>query len=299
MSNNFFSEISIEPYGNCFYCCISYYLYKTQKNHLEIREAIFKYIKENAEEFYTFFEGNDIEELNKLSPDLLLEKYIKDNNKEGEYAGDIEYTAACKLLDLRIILFTKGYSGLNVFNIYTPESNKNNTYSNMYILFKNENHYNYLQSILDEDLSSEEIEKTINSSIRNNLLEWEKIRKKEYPLSLKWYPEIYREMYNFYKYNIIPEERFQNTSNPSVYTIRFKELAFKCFYLQNNRLYFIKINNTIRLSDGNFEDINKVTLKQIPYIYMKLFLNYMKCIITTDIYHIKLWQKNLTKAIII
>ena len=44
-------------------------------------------------------------------------------------------------------------------------------------------------------------------------------------------------------------------------------MAFKSFYLQNNRLYSIKINNTIRLKDGNFEDINKVTLKQIPYIY--------------------------------
>ena len=83
MSKNFFSEINIERYGNCFYCCISYYLYKNKENHLEIREAIFNYIKEN-EEFYTFFEGNDIEDLNNFSPDLLLEKYIKENNKEGE-----------------------------------------------------------------------------------------------------------------------------------------------------------------------------------------------------------------------
>ena len=110
---------------------------------MEIREAIFNYIKENPEEFYTFFEGNDNEELNKLSPDLLLEKYIKDNNKEGEYAGDIEYTAAWKLLDLRIILFTKEYSGLNVFNIYNRDLNKSNIYYNIYILFKNENYYNY------------------------------------------------------------------------------------------------------------------------------------------------------------
>ena len=79
-------------------------------------------------------------------------------------------------------------------------------------------------------------------------------------------------MYNFYKYNIIPEERFQNTSNPSVYTIRFKELAFKYFYLQNNRLYFIKINSTFRLNDGNFEDITKLLLNKF-LIYLKLFLN--------------------------
>ena len=47
VSNNFLSEISIDPYGNCFYCCILYYLYKNQKNHLEIKKAFFNYIKEN------------------------------------------------------------------------------------------------------------------------------------------------------------------------------------------------------------------------------------------------------------
>ena len=48
-----------------------------------------------------------------------------------------------------------------------------------------------------------------------------KNEKKEYPLSLKWYPEIYREMYCYYKYDIIPEERFNNSKNPGVYIKRF------------------------------------------------------------------------------
>ena len=144
VSNNFFNEIDIEPFGNCFYCCISYYLYKEQNKHLEIRKAIFNYIENNPESFYTFFEGNDFEDLNNLSPEMMLENYINDNNKEGEFAGDIEYTAACKLLNIRIILFTKGYLGLNIFNIYSPDSNDDNTYSNIYILFKNQDHFNYL-----------------------------------------------------------------------------------------------------------------------------------------------------------
>ena len=93
---------------------------------------------------------------------------------------DIEYTAACKLLYLRIKLFTKWYSGLNVFNIYIPYSNKSNIYSNIYILFKKENHYNYLKPVLNEDLSSEDIEKALNSSIRNNLLEREKLGKRDF-----------------------------------------------------------------------------------------------------------------------
>ena len=63
-------------------------------------------------------------------------------------------------------------------------------------------------------------------------------------------------MFSFYKFNIISEERFKTTFNPSQYTIRFKELAKKSFYLENNRLYFIKDNKTERLENGNFKDID-------------------------------------------
>ena len=47
-------------------------------------------------------------------------------------------------------------------------------------------------------------------------------------------------MNNFYKYKIIPEERFNKTTNPRVYISRFNELAKKSFYYNNERLYYIK-----------------------------------------------------------
>ena len=75
----------------------------------------------------------------------------------------------------------------------------------------------------------------------------------------------------FLKYNIIPEERFNLTSNPRVYINRFNELAKKSFYYENDRLYYIKKSETERLSNGKFVDINKVILKKY-LIHMKLFL---------------------------
>ena len=63
-------------------------------------------------------------------------------------------------------------------------------------------------------------------------------------------------MFEFFKFNKLPEERFENTSNPSIYTQRFKELAIKSFYINNDRLFYIKKNNSVRYDDGNFEDIN-------------------------------------------
>ena len=103
-------------------------------------------------------------------------------------------------------------------------------------LFINENYFNYLDIQNSNEINEEQVNLTISNSIENNLLEWEKIRKKEYPLSLKWYPDIYREMYYFFKYDILPEERFNNTTNPSQYIKRFKELAKKVFYYNNGRL---------------------------------------------------------------
>ena len=234
ISKALFKEIEIQGDGNCFYRCLSYFFYNNAEEHKEIRENIYKYISENEEDFYIFFEGNDDINLNNLSPKILLEEYIIENNKERQYAGDIEYEASCKLFKVIIVRLTKGYEGLNVFNIYNEDDNTNDNKTYLYILFKNANHFNYLEINIDDNSDESVKNEVITKCINNNLIEWKKIRKQEYPLSLKWYPEIYREIYCFYKYEIIPEERFNKTSNPRVYLKRFKDLAKKCFYYDND-----------------------------------------------------------------
>ena len=87
-------------------------------------------------------------------------------------------------------------------------------------------------------------------------------------------------MYNFYKYIIIPEERFNNTKNPRVYINRFQELAKKSFYFDNDRLYYVKSYSCKRLEDGSFEDKNKIDnievitkeyCSQCPECYTKFY----------------------------
>ena len=74
-------------------------------------------------------------------------------------------------------------------------------------------------------------------------------------------------MFYFFKYYITPEERYYQTKNPSQYIRRFKDLAKESFYYNNDWLYFIKSCNCLRLPNGEFEDINKVILKKIPFTY--------------------------------
>ena len=74
-------------------------------------------------------------------------------------------------------------------------------------------------------------------------------------------------MYMYFKYNIVPEEIFKHTSNVSLYISRFKDLSFKSFYLDADRLYYIKKIDTKRLENGEFEDKSKVILKKIPFVF--------------------------------
>ena len=74
---------------------------------------------------------------------------------------------------------------------------------------------------------------------KNNLEELTKLRKKEFPISYKLYPNTYIDIYNFYKYNRLTESRFKSTTNPSLYISVFKELANNYFILQGERLYYI------------------------------------------------------------
>lgn len=259
-----FDEINIQPYGNCFFCCISYYLYNNQSKHLDIRGKLFDFIVENKEEYYTFFQ-NDCDNNNQIEESF--NNYVNLHKKEGEFAGDIEFSAVCKLLNINLIILTKGFKGLNVYNIYTRENDIIADPNTIYIIYINKNHFNYLQLIsndTEEKLSKTE---TIYNLIKTNLNEWEKIRKREYPVALHWSPNIFNEMYNFYKNKELPEERFKSSSNISQSIIRFKELAKKKFILINDRLYFIKKSDTKRLEDGTFEDFNKVKLQKILYIF--------------------------------
>ena len=53
-----------------------------------------------------------------------------------------------------------------------------------------------------------------------------------YALAYKCYPDIYKEMYAFYKFNIIPEERFKTTSQPPQYQFALKNCPKNLFMLK-------------------------------------------------------------------
>ena len=89
---------------------------------------------EHAEEFYIFFEGNDNIMLNNFSPKSLLEEYILEHNNDGKIAGDLEYSAICKLFNMEIFLLVRGYEGFKLFNIFNEDNIKDDSLKKIYIL---------------------------------------------------------------------------------------------------------------------------------------------------------------------
>ena len=65
------------------------------------------------------------------------------------------------------------------------------------ILFINKNHFIYLELQNYNDIEEEQLNLTILNRIEKNLLEWEKIIKKEYPLSLKLSLKFIEKCINF------------------------------------------------------------------------------------------------------
>jgi len=101
-----------------------------------------------------------------------------EHNNDGALAGDIEYSVICKLYRLKIILFKKGYTGLNLYNIYSTDNYNKENFKTLFILFVDNNHFNYLKILNSNNKNIQEIYETIDRLICNNLKEWENIRKK-------------------------------------------------------------------------------------------------------------------------
>ena len=200
----------------------------------------------------------------------MLDNYIFEYKREGEYDGEFEFAAICKIYKLRIIFLILGFYGYNVYNILCDDDYDDKTYHTIYLLYKNKNHFYYLNIRLKPDDNVVDIYTNLDKVCKNNLEELTKLRKKEFPISYKWHPNTYNEIYNFYKYNRLPESSFKSTTNPSLYESHFKELAYNSFILQGERLYYIKQIN-LKLDIDKSIEKNR-TFKKIPYVYEVLTL---------------------------
>lgn len=160
-----------------------------------------------------------------------------------------------------------GFYGYNVHNIFCEDDYNDKVYHTIYLLYRNKNHFDFLNIRPRPNDNLVDINKKLDNVCKNNLDELKKLRKKEFPLSYKWNPNTYNDIYEYYKFNIIPDSRFKLTTNPSLYESRFKDLAKNYFALRGDRLYYIKHNKKILIKDINKLNDQNTILKKIPFVY--------------------------------
>ena len=79
---NFFEIIRITEDGNCFFRKVSFYLYDTESQHTTLREASYKYVKENMTQFYEYCKKIDIYYID-IKEGYSITKYILDEYIEN------------------------------------------------------------------------------------------------------------------------------------------------------------------------------------------------------------------------
>lgn len=89
--------------GNCFFRSISFYLFNTQNEHLQVRKEIVEFISDNAHLFH-FLVINDNE-------NYTLVDHLESVRKPMVWASQVEIQAAVDLYGVPIYLFTPNTSG--------------------------------------------------------------------------------------------------------------------------------------------------------------------------------------------
>ena len=89
--------------GNCFFRSISFYLFNTQKEHLQVRKEIVEFISDNTHLFH-FLVINENE-------NYTLVRHLESVRKPMVWASQVEIQAAVDLYGVPIYLFTPNTSG--------------------------------------------------------------------------------------------------------------------------------------------------------------------------------------------
>ena len=127
--------INVEGDGNCFYRVISYFLYKNEINHLNIRQEIFERAKK--------LHNNNHEKIDLLENyDLSMSNYIFNKmQNEGNFAGDYEISIAHQLYNINIAVYRPEIDSnqLSFIKFY----NDDNKYDRdlLIMIYINNNHY--------------------------------------------------------------------------------------------------------------------------------------------------------------
>ena len=113
--------INIDKDGNCFYKCVSYFLYGTIAYHREVRNTISNVCKANLEELSDFQEDVEI----RKDKYILARVYIDMISDEGNWATNIDISITAYIYNINIAIYLKNADDedLRYAHIFSYEDN--------------------------------------------------------------------------------------------------------------------------------------------------------------------------------
>lgn len=167
LDNKDYSEVTITGDGNCFYHCLSMHIEHDENNYNYQRQLIYKYVKKNQillKEFFEHFDGETEQDFENR-----YNSFIDDINRDGNFAGDFEISAASLILNKEIIIYRKNVNGYEYINNF---SSNNNNSDKIYLIFKNNNHFNIIMNNninIHPNKIDKKSEKSLHKKIENKI----------------------------------------------------------------------------------------------------------------------------------
>ena len=221
-----YGEITMVGDGNCFFRCLSQYFDNTQENFSFYRQLIFEYIMDNKQVLKDFFPMQNNESNEKYNE--RYDQFIFAIQKNGNFAGDYEIAASSLALNISITIVRKNMIDYEFFQNYSPNELKE--YPKVYIVYRNNNHFNVLQEKSTNlhfkenkaSLIKEKHDKIKKSIKLLNKKDAENCTKSKFFNSIyvkyprKECTNLYNEIFDFLANNIIPkriQSKFQLSEN--------------------------------------------------------------------------------------
>ena len=157
INKELFNVYALEGVGNCYYKCLSEFLYGKTDYFDKLKKTVSIFCKDNIEEIYNIQNQVEI----KAGSFINTKEYINNMDKNNDFANDIDITISSYLFAINIVIyiFTNDKINLQYLNSYIYEEKKLDYPLMAMVYDKDSDHFNLVYSTnepIDNNCNKEE-----------------------------------------------------------------------------------------------------------------------------------------------
>ena len=139
--------------GNCFFRAFSHQLFSTDEYHLALRKSCLDYIEQNSQYYKNLIGSQN------------FSSYVAQKRKPGIWADNIEMHALSRLFNVVIVIYIANQVPIRIY------SSNGKPDGVIRVLYKNQNHYDSVIGVFDNNLHGLGMDKN-DGSDRKGKVDW-------------------------------------------------------------------------------------------------------------------------------